>query len=44
MLGLRPAPEFADWLDRMELLTADGRVRELAHDSAALRALTAGVR
>ena len=44
VLGLKPAPEFADWLDRMSLLTADGRIRELDHDSAALRALTAGVR
>jgi ethanolamine ammonia-lyase large subunit len=44
VLGLKPAPEFADWLDRMSLLTADGRIRELDHDSAVLRALTAGVR
>ena len=41
-LGLRPAPEFAAWLERMELLADDGRVRELA--PAATRALTAGVR
>ncbi|TCK26028.1 ethanolamine ammonia-lyase subunit EutB [Pseudonocardia endophytica] len=41
-LGLRPAPEFAAWLERMELLADDGRVRELAPD--ATRALTAGVR
>ncbi|MDN5913718.1 MAG: ethanolamine ammonia-lyase subunit EutB [Pseudonocardia sp.] len=43
-LGLRPAPEFAGWLERMELLSTDGRVREPALDSATMRALTAGVR
>ncbi len=43
-LGLRPAPEFAAWLERMELLADDGRVREPALDSATLKALTAGVR
>jgi ethanolamine ammonia-lyase large subunit len=26
-LGLRPAPEFEDWLRRMDILDADGRVR-----------------
>ncbi|MBW0089201.1 ethanolamine ammonia-lyase subunit EutB [Pseudonocardia sp. KRD-184] len=41
VLGLSPAPEFAAWLERMELLTPDGRVREL--DSPAVRALTAGL-
>ncbi|MBC8092628.1 MAG: ethanolamine ammonia-lyase subunit EutB [Pseudonocardia sp.] len=40
-LGLAPAPEFADWLRRMDLLDADGRVRELG--GAAVRALTAGM-
>ncbi|GAA1241305.1 ethanolamine ammonia-lyase subunit EutB [Pseudonocardia aurantiaca] len=44
VLGLTPAPEFADWLTRMELMSGDGRIRELGTDSAALRALTAGVR
>jgi ethanolamine ammonia-lyase large subunit len=43
VLGLTPAPEFAQWLARMDMLTPDGRVRELAPDAAALRALTAGV-
>jgi ethanolamine ammonia-lyase large subunit len=43
-LALRPAPEFAAWLERMELLAEDGRVREPALDSAAVKALTAGVR
>ncbi|RZT84397.1 ethanolamine ammonia-lyase heavy chain [Pseudonocardia sediminis] len=44
VLGLSPAPEFAGWLEKMEMLGADGRVREPALDSAAMRALTAGVR
>ncbi|MGO4153039.1 ethanolamine ammonia-lyase subunit EutB [Cupriavidus sp. YAF13] len=29
-LGLRPAPEFEDWLQRMGILGADGRLLELA--------------
>ena len=41
VLGLTPAPEFAAWLERMELLGSDGRVRSL--DSPAVRALTAGL-
>lgn len=41
VLGLAPAPEFAAWLERMELLGSDGRVRSL--DSPAVRALTAGL-
>jgi ethanolamine ammonia-lyase large subunit len=44
VLGLTPAPEFAEWLRRMELMTGDGRIRELGADSPSLRALTAGVR
>lgn len=44
VLGLAPVPEFAAWLERMELMTGDGRIRELGADSSALRALTAGVR
>ncbi|GAA2877836.1 ethanolamine ammonia-lyase subunit EutB [Pseudonocardia halophobica] len=44
VLGLAPAPEFAAWLERMELMTGDGRIRELGADSSALRALTEGVR
>ncbi|GLZ55654.1 ethanolamine ammonia-lyase subunit EutB [Actinomycetospora sp. NBRC 106378] len=43
-LGLRPAPEFADWLARMDMMTADGRVRELSADASSLRVLTAGLR
>jgi ethanolamine ammonia-lyase large subunit len=43
VLGLTPAPEFAEWMARMDMLTPDGRVRELGSDSAALKALTAGV-
>ncbi|MEQ3550494.1 ethanolamine ammonia-lyase subunit EutB [Pseudonocardia nematodicida] len=42
VLGLRPAPEFEQWLTRMDLLSDDGRVRELA--GRAVRELTAGVR
>jgi ethanolamine ammonia-lyase large subunit len=41
VLGLAPAPEFAAWLERMELLGPDGRVRSV--DSPAVRALTAGL-
>ena len=40
VLGLEPAPEFRDWLARMDLLTDDGRVRELP--TAATRALVGG--
>ncbi|MCD2190509.1 ethanolamine ammonia-lyase subunit EutB [Actinomycetospora soli] len=43
-LGLRPAPEFAEWLARMDLMTDDGRVRELTADASSLRVLTAGLR
>ncbi|MCA0146813.1 ethanolamine ammonia-lyase subunit EutB [Blastococcus sp. LR1] len=41
VLGLRPAPEFEEWLARMDLLEADGRVRSLAPDAPAARALLA---
>jgi ethanolamine ammonia-lyase large subunit len=41
VLGLAPAPEFAAWLERMELLDGSGRIREI--DSPAVRALTAGL-
>ena len=40
VLGLEPAPEFRDWLARMDLLTDDGRVREVP--TAATRALVGG--
>ncbi|WP_433802228.1 ethanolamine ammonia-lyase subunit EutB [Actinomycetospora sp. CA-084318] len=43
-LGLRPAPEFAEWLARMDMMTDDGRVRELTAADAGLRVLTAGLR
>ncbi|MDN5750644.1 MAG: ethanolamine ammonia-lyase subunit EutB [Pseudonocardia sp.] len=42
VLGLSPAPEFAAWLERMELVDGSGRVRELGTESA-VRALTAGL-
>ena len=41
VLGLAPAPEFAAWLERMELLDGAGRIREIG--SPAVRALTAGL-
>lgn len=40
VLGLEPAPEFRDWLARMDLLGDDGRVREVP--TAATRALVGG--
>ena len=40
LLGLRPAPEFEDWLARMEMLDGRGRVR--AGGAAALPRLGAG--
>ena len=44
VLGLRPAPEFEDWLRRMDLLGDDGRVHEPAPDAPAARALLAAAR
>ncbi|MCU1619593.1 MAG: eutB, partial [Modestobacter sp.] len=41
VLDLRPAPEFEAWLARMDLLDDAGRVRELAPDAPAVRALLA---
>lgn len=41
VLGLRPAPEFEQWLARMDLLDDDGRMRSLTADSPAARALLA---
>ncbi|MGW0180000.1 ethanolamine ammonia-lyase subunit EutB [Nocardia sp. NPDC003345] len=41
VLGLRPAPEFADWLDRLGMLDDTGRVLPVAPASSPLRALTA---
>jgi ethanolamine ammonia-lyase large subunit len=39
VLGLRPAPEFEAWLERMDLVDAEGRVRELAPRSPQLTRL-----
>ena len=44
VLGLRPAPEFEEWLTRMDLLDTDGRVRSLPPDAPAARALLAAAR
>ncbi|TDZ75732.1 Ethanolamine ammonia-lyase heavy chain [Mycobacteroides salmoniphilum] len=37
--GLRPAPEFNDWLERMGMLERDGGLREIAVNDSPLRAL-----
>ncbi len=37
VLGAKPAPEFAAWLERMGILGADGKLRDAARDSALLR-------
>ena len=42
-LGLKPAPEFEAWLDRVGMLGADGRVLDLAPESSPLRSLTGPV-
>ncbi|MFC9999556.1 ethanolamine ammonia-lyase subunit EutB [Nocardia sp. NPDC127526] len=39
VLGLRPAPEFAAWLDRLGMMSADGRVLPVEPLSSPLRAL-----
>jgi ethanolamine ammonia-lyase large subunit len=44
VLGLRPAPEFEQWLAGMDLLGDDGRVRALPADAPAARALLAEAR
>lgn len=41
LLGLRPAPEFEAWLERMGMLTPEGRLRALAPDAAPLARLAA---
>ncbi|MBI0435018.1 ethanolamine ammonia-lyase subunit EutB [Roseomonas sp. KE0001] len=41
LLGLRPAPEFEAWLERMGMLTPEGRLRALAPDTAPLARLAA---
>jgi ethanolamine ammonia-lyase large subunit len=38
-LGLRPAPEFEDWLDRVGLLAPDGQIRNLPPGDTVLREL-----
>jgi ethanolamine ammonia-lyase large subunit len=40
-LGLRPAPEFEAWLDRVGMLAPDGGIRDLAPDDGPLAALAA---
>jgi ethanolamine ammonia-lyase large subunit len=42
VLGLRPAPEFAHWLDRLGMLDETGRVLPVAPAASPLRALTGG--
>jgi ethanolamine ammonia-lyase large subunit len=39
LLGLQPAPEFADWLSRMALLDEQGRLAPAAASNALLRGL-----
>jgi ethanolamine ammonia-lyase large subunit len=39
VLGLRPAPEFEAWLDRLGMLDDTGRIREVEPLSSPLRAL-----
>jgi len=40
-LGLRPAPEFEEWLAAQDMIGPDGLVRPLAASSSSLRALAA---
>jgi ethanolamine ammonia-lyase large subunit len=42
-LGLKPAPEFEAWLDRVGMLGSDGRVLDLAPEMSPLRSLTGPV-
>jgi ethanolamine ammonia-lyase large subunit len=42
-LGLKPAPEFEAWLDRVGMLGADGRVLDLTPETSPLRNLTGPV-
>ncbi|PYE16794.1 ethanolamine ammonia-lyase heavy chain [Williamsia limnetica] len=42
-LGLKPAPEFEAWLDRVGMLGADGRVLDLQPEASPLRSLTGPV-
>jgi len=44
VLGLRPAPEFEAWLERMDLVDHTGRVRELTADAPQAKALLAAAR
>jgi ethanolamine ammonia-lyase large subunit len=43
VLGLRPAPEFETWLERMNLLDDQRRVRELAPRSPELARLVSAL-
>ncbi|RKK05303.1 ethanolamine ammonia-lyase subunit EutB [Pseudoroseomonas wenyumeiae] len=40
--GLRAAPEFEAWLERMDMLDRQGRIKELAPQDGAMRRLLAG--
>jgi ethanolamine ammonia-lyase large subunit len=40
-LGLRPAPEFEQWLAAQDMLGADGLIRPLDASTSSLRALAA---
>ncbi|SDP15541.1 Ethanolamine ammonia-lyase heavy chain [Klenkia soli] len=44
VLDLKPAPEFEAWLQKMDLVDASGRVRELTADAPQARALLAAAR
>lgn len=39
VLGVRAAPEFEAWLDRMDMLAPDGTIRAIGPDQSRLRAL-----
>jgi ethanolamine ammonia-lyase large subunit len=41
-LGLRAAPEFEDWLERMEMTDRQGRIRQLTPQDGAMQRLLAG--
>ncbi|MEV6768647.1 ethanolamine ammonia-lyase subunit EutB [Nocardia sp. NPDC051030] len=43
VLGLRPAPEFEAWLDRLGMLGVDGRILPVEALSSPLRALTSAL-
>jgi len=43
LTGKRPAPEFEAWLEKVGLLSADGRIRELPTGGAEMRRMLGGV-